>query len=143
MTTRTTQTVVRFSSAFFLRGFDAPQPAGEYRVDHDEESIDGISWPAWRRVSTFIHLPAIAAQGLAQQMVPISPMELAAAQPQEVTLAIDEEVLTALSRQTGLSREQLIARLSRVLPHAVDELTPDGRLPPDQPETAGEEPTPA
>ena len=38
MTTRTTQTIVRFSSAFLLPGFDAPQPAGEYRVDQDEES---------------------------------------------------------------------------------------------------------
>ena len=34
--TRTTQTVVRFNSAFALPGLDAPQPAGEYRVDLDE-----------------------------------------------------------------------------------------------------------
>ena len=73
MTTRTTQTVVRFSSAFLLPGFDAPQPAGEYRVDQDEESIDGLSRLAWRRVAAFIHLPAIALQVPTQQMVPINP----------------------------------------------------------------------
>ena len=28
---------------FRLPGFDEPQPAGDYRVDHDEEAIEGIS----------------------------------------------------------------------------------------------------
>ena len=79
MTTRTTQTVVRFSSAFLLPGFDAPQPAGEYRVDQDEESIDGLSRLAWRRVAAFIHLPAIAPRVPTQQMVPINPADLDAA----------------------------------------------------------------
>ena len=76
MATRTTQTVVRFSSAFMLPGFDAPQPPGEYRVDHDEESIDGLSRIAWRRVAAFIHLPAIAIHAPTQQMVPINPADL-------------------------------------------------------------------
>jgi hypothetical protein len=79
MTTRTTQTVVRFSSAFLLPGFDAPQPAGEYRVDQDEESIDSLSRLAWRRVAAFIHLPAIAMQVPTHQMVPINPADLDAA----------------------------------------------------------------
>lgn len=79
MTTRSTQTVVRFSSAFLLPGFDAPQPAGEYRVDQDEESIDGLSRLAWRRIAAFIHLPAIATRVPTQQMVPINPADLDAA----------------------------------------------------------------
>ena len=60
MTTRTTQTIVRFSSAFLLPGFDAPQPAGEYRVDQDEESIDGypgLPGDASRFSSTCRRLP--------------------------------------------------------------------------------------
>ncbi|MDQ0394524.1 hypothetical protein [Labrys monachus] len=79
MTSRTTQTVVHFSSAFRLTGFDAPQPAGDYRVDHDEELIEGASWLAWRRVGAFIHLPAIAARASTRQMVPIIPADLEAA----------------------------------------------------------------
>ncbi|MCT7376955.1 hypothetical protein [Chelativorans salis] len=79
MTTRTTQTVVRFSSAFPLPGIDALQPAGKYRVDHDEELIEGISRLAWRRVGAFIHLPAIAVRSSMQQMVPIDPADLEAA----------------------------------------------------------------
>jgi len=78
MTSRTTQTTVRFSHDFLLSNFDKPQPAGEYRVDHDEESIDGASWLAWRRVGSFIHLPAIGGRG-AHQMVPTDPADLNAA----------------------------------------------------------------
>lgn len=43
--------------------------------------------------------------------------------------AIGPDVLATLSQQTGLSREELIARLSRELPNAVDKYTPQGRLP--------------
>lgn len=79
MTTRTTQATVCFSSDFLLPGFDAPQPAGEYQVDHDEELIDGVSMLAWRRVGSFIHLPGIGMAGATRQMVPVSPADLEAA----------------------------------------------------------------
>lgn len=79
MTTRTTQTVVSFSSDFVLPGFDVPQPAGDYRVDHDEELIEGLSRLAWQRVGAFIHLPAIGQASAVCQMVPIDPADLDAA----------------------------------------------------------------
>jgi uncharacterized protein YidB (DUF937 family) len=43
--------------------------------------------------------------------------------------AIGPEVLDALSRQTGLSREEIVSRLSKDLPEAVDKYTPEGRIP--------------
>jgi uncharacterized protein YidB (DUF937 family) len=43
--------------------------------------------------------------------------------------AIGPEVMETLSKQTGLSREDLVARLCRELPAAVDKYTPEGRLP--------------
>ena len=43
--------------------------------------------------------------------------------------AIGPEVMDTLSKQTGLSREELVARLCRELPAAVDKYTPQGRLP--------------
>src|SRR5438270_3538575 len=49
--------------------------------------------------------------------------------PSQLEQAIGPEVLDTLSRQTGLSRQELLARLSRELPDAVDKYTPDGRLP--------------
>ena len=50
--------------------------------------------------------------------------------PQQMEQAIGSDTLETLTRQTGLSRDELLARLSRELPQAVDHYTPDGRLPP-------------
>ena len=49
--------------------------------------------------------------------------------PQELERAISPEVWANLSEQTGLSRHELLSRLSRELPEAVDKYTPEGRLP--------------
>jgi len=49
--------------------------------------------------------------------------------PRELEQAISPDVIATLSQQTGLSREELLARLSRELPQAVDKYTPEGRLP--------------
>ena len=49
--------------------------------------------------------------------------------PPQLEQAIGPEVLETLSKQTGLSREEVLARLSRELPDAVDKYTPQGRLP--------------
>jgi len=49
--------------------------------------------------------------------------------PPQLEQAIGPDVLATLSQQTGLSREEILARLSRELPQAVDRYTPDGRLP--------------
>jgi uncharacterized protein YidB (DUF937 family) len=49
--------------------------------------------------------------------------------PAQLQQAIGPDVLDTLSRQTGLSQQELLARLSRELPDAVDKYTPQGRLP--------------
>ena len=49
--------------------------------------------------------------------------------PSQLEQAIGPQVLDTLSRQTGLSQQELLARLSRELPDAVDRYTPQGRLP--------------
>ena len=49
--------------------------------------------------------------------------------PDQLEQAIGPDVLITLSQQTGLSREELLSRLTRELPTAVDKLTPEGRLP--------------
>jgi uncharacterized protein YidB (DUF937 family) len=57
-------------------------------------------------------------------------------EPNEVESAIDDETLSALSQQTGLSREELIARITQALPEAVDKLTPGGKMPSAEPTQA-------
>lgn len=49
--------------------------------------------------------------------------------PTQLEQAIGPEVLETLSKQTGLSRDELLSRLCRELPTAVDKYTPQGRIP--------------
>lgn len=42
---------------------------------------------------------------------------------------LDEETLAELMQKTGLDRRELLDRLSAVLPDAVDQMTPQGRMP--------------
>ncbi len=79
MTIRTTQTTVHFSSPFRLEGLDTAQPAGDYRVDYDEELVEGLSRLAWRQIGAFIHLPRIGLPAATRQMVPISSADLQSA----------------------------------------------------------------
>lgn len=85
MTTRTTQTIVRFYKPFSLPGIDARLQAGEYLVDRDEERIDTPSHSAWLHTRTFIHLPAISVREPVHQMVPIDLIALETALQQDRT----------------------------------------------------------
>lgn len=49
--------------------------------------------------------------------------------PHEVGRALGPDLLNALAQRTGLSHDELMARLSRALPGAVDQYTPGGALP--------------
>ena len=49
--------------------------------------------------------------------------------PPQLKQAIGSDVLALLEQKTGLSQQELLARLSRELPSAIDKYTPDGRLP--------------
>jgi uncharacterized protein YidB (DUF937 family) len=49
--------------------------------------------------------------------------------PAQLEQTIGADVLQTLSQQTGMSREEILARLSKNLPDAVDKYTPEGRIP--------------
>lgn len=57
--------------------------------------------------------------------------------PQQVEQAVGGDVIDQLAQQTGLSRDQLLQRLSQALPQAVDQLTPDSRVPTPQEANSG------
>ena len=73
MIARSLNKTVVFRKAFLLNGIDRVLPAGDYRIVTDEELIEGISFPVYRRVSTMIFVPA---QGSASsiEMVTIDPL---------------------------------------------------------------------
>ena len=79
MSTRTTETTVTFSRSFTLSAVDGVLPAGTYRVSVDEEEIEGLSFRAFQRVATMLHLPANPAAGRRRELVQVDPQELAGA----------------------------------------------------------------
>lgn len=56
MATRTHQRTVTFTKPFHLTWMDGLLPPGEYRVDTDEESVDGLSFVVWRHTATTIRV---------------------------------------------------------------------------------------
>jgi hypothetical protein len=78
MSARSLSKTVVFNRPFLLKGIDRTLPAGSYRIVTDEELIDGISFPAYRRVSTMMFVPT--ARGASSvEMVTIDPLDLQAA----------------------------------------------------------------
>jgi hypothetical protein len=78
MTTRTTRKTVTFRHPFILEGVDQTLPAGEYQVVTDEELIEELSFPVYRRTSTMMFVPA-QSHGNSIEMVTIDPRDLQAA----------------------------------------------------------------
>jgi hypothetical protein len=77
MATRTQREVIFFHRPFVLKGVDRSLPAGRYETVTDEELIEGLSFPVYRRVSTVIFVPAHQASSI--EMVTINPGDLQAA----------------------------------------------------------------
>jgi hypothetical protein len=79
MIARSLSNTVVFNRPFLLKGIDRMLPAGDYRVVTDEELIEGISFPVYRRVSTMIFVPAPTHGVSSIEMVAIDPLDLRAA----------------------------------------------------------------
>ncbi len=79
MTIRSTETRVVFQRPFLLKPLTGSQPAGEYRVTTDEESVPDVSFLAFRRTATLFHTPALAAAGGEVRVFTIEPADLQAA----------------------------------------------------------------
>lgn len=56
MTIRTTSKTVFFTHPFKIGCWEEVQPAGSYQVDTDEELIEGLSFVAYKKILTIIHL---------------------------------------------------------------------------------------
>jgi hypothetical protein len=79
MTGRTTRSSVIFSKPFSLADVEGIQPAGTYRVQTVDVSLDHVSFLAYRRVSTTIELPSVGTASSRRQVITIDPRELEAA----------------------------------------------------------------
>lgn len=72
---RTRREWLTFAASFKLVGVDHPMPAGAYQIITDEELIEGLNFPVFRRVRTWIMARASASGP--EEMVAIDPTELA------------------------------------------------------------------
>jgi len=79
MTIRTRKTTVTFAKSFILSNLDEVQPAGVYEIETDEELLEGISFPAYRRIVTLIHLHTSSDNPGFTRALTIDPIELDAA----------------------------------------------------------------
>ncbi len=68
-----------FKHDFTLLGLEETQSAGTYELEIDEEQIEGVSFLAYLRVATLLHLPALSARSGWEQVVAIDPEDLEAA----------------------------------------------------------------
>ena len=87
MTTRTSSKTVTFARPFLLTGIDRILAAGDYRVVTDEELIENLSFPVYRRVATMIFVPADSQNSSAVEMVAIDPRDLAQARDRDAETA--------------------------------------------------------
>lgn len=78
MMTRSNSKTVVFNHPFELKGVDRVLPPGNYRVVTDEELIQELSFPVYRRVSTMIFVPG-QTYNPSVEMVAIDPLDLQAA----------------------------------------------------------------
>lgn len=87
MTVRTSRKSVTFTRPFSLSGIETAQPAGTYEVETEEELLEGVSFPAYRRIATAIFLPAQPGSMILAEIATIDPLELDAAQEQDAMAA--------------------------------------------------------
>ncbi|HXH43789.1 MAG TPA: hypothetical protein VNK51_08085 [Bradyrhizobium sp.] len=88
MTIRSRRETVVFRHPFQIRGIERILPAGAYEVVTDEESIDGLTFAAYRRIATMISVPAENAGGTMERLS-IGSVDLANAQAADARIAND------------------------------------------------------
>jgi hypothetical protein len=82
-----TKSVV-FEHPFELKGVDRILPPGDYRVVTDEELIEELSFPVYRRVATMIFVPADSQNATSVEMVTIDPRDLQGAQDRDAAIKL-------------------------------------------------------
>lgn len=98
MTVRTTNSSVTFAKPFRIGDLDEVLPPGQYDVETDEELLQGLSFDAYRRILTLIHIPAKPGHSGLARTLTIHPDELDAA------LLRDTAQTTALAVQQPRDR---------------------------------------
>jgi hypothetical protein len=77
---RSRRETIVFKHPFRIAGIERLLPAGAYEVVTDEEMIEGLSFPSFRRVATMMMVPAAPPRSSSIEMISIGSIELSDAQ---------------------------------------------------------------
>ena len=80
MTTRSRRETVTFVRPARIKGIDRLLAAGAYEVVTDDELIEGLSFPSYRRVATMIMVPGAPPHHTSIEMLAIAAADLTEAQ---------------------------------------------------------------
>lgn len=79
MATRTSKRTVTFIRPFSLGGSSVEFPAGRYFIETDEERVDDLSFPFYRRMATMMQLITDPLRPGVTETAVIDPLDLEAA----------------------------------------------------------------
>ena len=124
MLSRTTTTTAVFERPFTLSAVGRVLPPGSYVIDTEEELIPGLSFIAYRRVSTTIYFTIRAGATSARQVVTINPGEL------DTALKRDAAAVGSLEADSNQDILQEAASLHRdeVYQQAIDRAENEGMI---------------
>jgi hypothetical protein len=88
LTSRVTTRTVTFQHTFVLDEIEGVLQPGSYRVETEEETLDSVSFVAYRRIATHIFVPPQQGVSGGAQMWAIHPNGLAAAMARDKATAI-------------------------------------------------------
>jgi len=80
MTTRSRRETVTFTRPARIKGIDRLLKAGAYEVVTDEELIEGLSFPSYRRIATMMMVPGAPPHTTSMEMIAIAAADLVDAQ---------------------------------------------------------------
>lgn len=84
MTIRSRRETVTFLHPARIKGVDRILAAGTYEIVTDEEMIEGLSFPSYRRVATMIMVPGAPPHHHSLEMLSVTSVDLADAQKRDV-----------------------------------------------------------
>jgi len=81
--TRSYISTVTFKNAFVLHGYKSTLPAGTYKVETEEEPLEGVSFPAFKRKQVTLFLQPDQKRPGVEEALSFAPHELDAAQARD------------------------------------------------------------
>ena len=90
-----------FSRPFSLSDLDGIQPAGTYRIQTLDVTLDSLSFLAYRRVSTTIELPSVGVARSRRHVIAIDPLELETALNRDSTETAEDIQTMPNTSMTG------------------------------------------